>query len=132
MKLVKSIQAEDIQRYLWYHSKLVPIYNEVVPVIITAADLKTLYGANKQFLNCTIPEVWANSYNRILGKKHEKYRADFIATTDNLYYTHTTLQGDKVLRVIESEWLQYEQAYDLSTFNYIVIDDNPSYWPPEP
>ena len=129
MKLVKSTQCEDIQRYLWYHAKLVPMYHQVVPAMITAAELKTLYGASKQFLNCTIPEIWGQGYNKVLGKKSDEFQTDFIGTTNNLYEVRTTLQGWQCLKVIESEWSQYEADYDLTGFTYTVIDDNPDYWP---
>ena len=129
MKLIKSTECEDIQRFLWYHSKLVPMYHAVVPAMITAQELKSLYGASKLFLNCTIPEIWAQGYNRVLGKKDEEFRTDFIGTTNNLYQVRTTVQGALVFRVIESEWVQYEADYDLSAFNYTVIDDSPNYWP---
>ena len=130
MKLIKSTEAEDIQRYLWYHSVLVPMYHAVVPSMITATELKTLYGASKQFLNCSIPEVWANGYNKVLGKKDNQFQTDFLGTTNNLYEVKTTVQGFICLVVKEADWLQYEADYDLSQFTYEILQDNDSYWPP--
>jgi len=126
MKLIKSNSCEAIQRIIWYYGNihfkdridfgLLPTYHEVVPALITATELKALYGASKQFLNCTIDEVWEQSYNRKLGTHKGEWRTDFEGVTDN-WSIPQEYEDSFVISCPDNI-----TDYDLSAYSYTIID----------
>ena len=150
MKLIKSIQADLIQQFIFDELSVKPKFNDVVNVqkLITEDDLFAMYqqvGATKKFSDCAdYKERRANGYNQIPGTRGGQFNTKivngkFIGSTDR-YSVLVTEQGDTVFKVEEDKWKQIEgytdpefgviePLVDLSGFIYEVIEDDPSYWP---
>jgi len=107
-------EAQKIADYIHYQN-MVKQYHEHVPPY-TPAQIKQLFGAPKQFLNCTQSE--AIQYYGIVGTHKGE-----------LTLKGLTKRYAEPRQMLDGRWCFKESTVDISQFPHETVEYNPSLFP---
>jgi len=107
-------EAQTIADYIHYQNMVKQYHDQVPPY--TPAQIKQLFGAPKQFLNCTQAE--AIQYYGVVAKRKGQL------TLEGLTKRYATPR-----QMLDGRWCFKESTVDISQFTYEVVPFDASLFP---